>query len=969
MAIWIGVLTLILTAALGGLWYTGVPQRRVLEALVGSQLNAHVEVGKVSLKNPIAIQGLVLSDAAQSIYTPLLRIDHIGARYRWKPDAPRHVESLTLDGVRLAVHGGGDHGNFKFLEALFTPSTEGGTTSPDAWIPEQFQLTDFWFETRFPGYYLRLDQVGATGKLDGLSAGTLSIQAPELGLAWESILTPGGAQSYVGALGLTGTWSETSMGLDAKLDFGRLAQLDGKARVERNETGQIIDVTIATARLDDPLWSAILMEHLPTPVRFENLSLSDVHIGLHNDANGYRIDAAEFDGAIASLTIGPEETPYYKGPLEVAVHGSYGETTTIAADMKVTDGLALTAAATLSDETTTATLEMPPWPVETIKVLIPEAYRSYLDIVAPLKTLGIAAELSHVGTTYSVTGTLSPAFADKTALEMPLSLQVESADGVQQVTASTAIALGEEKVVTEISGDPAQTLTLINALHDVTPGRWTKTLLGLVILPDLKGAFTGDVEVTVIPDTPVGIDVDLRGREFGYGDIVVSGETPTTLQGALRYDLLTGGIRGNTFDLKGAALGDLVLKSWTMNTSTTAFNSAFDTTLQMGALMGQFELSDPYGVVEMTGDFSYAQDRIQMGSVTARSKDFGYGDWSVPYGSTLTLAGDVDYDLAKSAMVFAPIEARLDDGTQITATDFAMNFPTETTGFQLHATGLTVHSDLAVLVQLGFLDTVEGGESVIISPNLAWTESEFSAPTTWSASAARLKLTDDMAELENLVTRGEFTVASGTSGSGPLSADSLLIYGMPFGAIDTTLDIDSTHIACRDLETTFLEGDLVVSARLEYLDAALPVAADLKVTGLNLAEFTKAFEPPDIVLTGIVNGTISVELTMEGLTRLDVDLESDEGLSLNRSMVRQILMSQYVNDAVGSKRIQKIMEKVVGEVEQRPFKKATLDLGLKDGFIDGVARLESDTLDVTVDINADPAALLEAIRSSTLKSP
>jgi hypothetical protein len=46
-----------------------------------------------------------------------------------------------------------------------------------------------------------------------------------------------------------------------------------------------------------------------------------------------------------------------------------------------------------------------------------------------------------------------------------------------------------------------------------------------------------------------------------------------------------------------------------------------------------------------------------------------------------------------------------------------------------------------------------------------------------------------------------------------------------------------------------------------------------------------------------------------------------------------------------------------------------ITLHLEDGLVVGVARLESKNLDVTVDIKAEPEAILQAIQSAAEDAP
>ena len=74
-------------------------------------------------------------------------------------------------------------------------------------------------------------------------------------------------------------------------------------------------------------------------------------------------------------------------------------------------------------------------------------------------------------------------------------------------------------------------------------------------------------------------------------------------------------------------------------------------------------------------------------------------------------------------------------------------------------------------------------------------------------------------------------------------------------------------------------------------------------------------------------------------------------------------MSQQMNGFTGAKTVEKVLQKIIGGDEQRPFDSASLKLGLAEGRIDGVATLKSKALNLDFDIKADPGAVWEAIQS------
>jgi len=60
-------------------------------------------------------------------------------------------------------------------------------------------------------------------------------------------------------------------------------------------------------------------------------------------------------------------------------------------------------------------------------------------------------------------------------------------------------------------------------------------------------------------------------------------------------------------------------------------------------------------------------------------------------------------------------------------------------------------------------------------------------------------------------------------------------------------------------------------------------------------------------------------------------------------------------------KVTRVIESVLGEAPQRPFDLARIDLALKGDKIAGDAVLESGSLRLSIDINADPQTLQDAL--------
>ena len=963
---WMVLLFLISVGSLAALLSSGIPQRIVFRDVLANFLQADVHVESVSLRNPLTIQSLALTQSASQVYAPFFRVDDLAIDYRWDPNAQRHLESVTLIRPQFSFHRDKTSNNFQFMQDFLFAPTE-STFDPAPWIPEQLTLTELWAEARFPGYYLRIDNLMASAQLYGLDAGALAVDTQNLGIAWKSAFMPGGPQAHPGSLDLALNWQGTDVSAKAHVDFGRLAQLDGSIDVVTREDGAQLNISIPQASLDDPLWSAMLVEHLPTPIRFDTMRLSNVQLGLRIPETGLQVEAAELDGDVTRISIGPEEAPYYEGPLQVSLHGSYGATTAVEGKIALGEGIALTGQLAQDDDGITGTFELPPWPRGVIGALLPPSYQSVLETFPTLNTLGGTGTVRQSPTGWEVNTSLLTRFGDRDLTPIPLELTYSPGDAGDTINATTEVSLSNGTVQSTIGGLLGFTFNVANVLRDVTVKEWTETLLGAALLPDLHGVFSGDADLTIPADgAPLVVKLNLTSQGLGYGSLNLSESAPLTINGHLQYDLPTGGIHGKSLHLAQEGAVDLTAKNWHVATKSTLVKGAVESSLSLDALATLFQFTELYGNAQLAGVLRIDDQGVQFTDFNATSTDLMYGDdYGVPYGSTLQLLGSLEYGYAANRLSFSPMQAQLDEGTRIEMGEWVLQFPGENTEFSMTAAPFALETDMTVLKVLGYIAEVIGGKASIKSDSLAFVAGGFSGHTAWDIVAEKLVLTEDMAEFENLATTGTYNPGNAEDGAGVVVADKVSVYGMPFGAVNTNVKVDDTRVAVEGLETTFLSGSMHLNAALNYRDPTWHTVGDLRFENIDLAEFTKVFEPPDVILTGRVTGTADVALSTEGLTALDVDLVATESLSMNRSMVRQILMSQYVNDAVGSKSVQKIIEKVIGNDEQRPFDKAILDLGLEDGHIVGVARLESKSLDVTVDIRAEPEALLQAIRSST----
>lgn len=957
----------VLAGLLAALWLTGIPQRLAASALLSSQLGGTSNVSAIQLGNPLVVQGLTLASEAASLYGPLVQVDRLETAYRFRPEGGRYISSLSLSGVQLSLERGESDSNYQFLIDRFSEPSGGGDVTP--WIPERIDLGTLGLSLHFPSFSLALEKLKAHAEMTDGRTGSAHFGAPDTALVWSSTVGGGGEQRISGNISVNGSWNPESAAMDAEIAIGDLARMTGTFSSTLKDGLRYYALAIPEAALRDPLWSALVNDLSPIPTRFDSLQLKDSLVQFHLPATGPVIDGARVDAALTGVLVGPPAAPFYSGPLHLALHGNYGDKSEVAGTLTLREGLALDASLSFATEGLDGNFEWKPWPREDLLALVPPDYAGIITTLEPLKRLGAKGTLSQRPGTFKIDATLAAGFGDNATVAIPVSLAWTSDAGVSTLALSLDASLDEARLKSTTTVPEGGAARIENVLAHVSPNAWTGWLLGKEMAPGLVASLSGRADLALPTGKPLEIALDLSSAGLGYGSFSLPADPPTKLAGTMTYDTTSSVLGGAGLTLAQEGTADLAVSKWSVDLSKAALNAALQGTLSLDSIGPIFAAPDLHGAAAIKGNLSVGPGGTHFDGVTATSEDLGYGDVAVPYGSQLTLTGNLAYDTADSALRLAPIQGKIGDGTQCSLAALTFRFSDESRPLTVNFDDLNLVSDLSILSVKKLITSAPGGHASLSSKSLAWDGKTFSGLMNWEFRAESLELPEKMGSFANLVHSGKYDPGSGEAGGGPLSVGPFTIYEIPFGATATELKVTPESVNCTPFETAFLGGTLTLGAELKYREAGYPATIDAQGKDLDLEQFTQTFKPPDVVMTGKVNGKADLVVSAEGLVDLNVDLTASDNLTLNQAAVRQILMSQYVNDAVGSKSIQKVIESVIGKDDQRSFEKAALTLHFEGGLIVGEARLESKNLDVTVDIKAEPEAILQAIQSAAEETP
>jgi hypothetical protein len=726
-------------------------------------------------------------------------------------------------------------------------------------------------------------------------------------------------------------------------------------------------VSLSEAALQDPVWAAMVNDLSPIPTRFDTLRITDSDVHFHFPSGGPSVDQASVDATFTGFAVGPLEAPFYSGPLQLALRGNYGAQTEIVGTMTLRERLALEASFKWTPEGLAGTFGWEPWPREDLIALTPSAYGGVWETLLPLTRLGAKGTIAQGPGTFKLDGALAAGFGEGTPMEIPVTLAWTTETGIATLAVSADAALEGATIKSTTTVPQGGEVRVENVLEGVSPNAWSARMLGKEILPGLVAALSGRADIALPTGGALAIDLDLSSAGLGYGSFALPPENPVKLAGGMLYDSASGSLAGKSLKLSQDGTADLTASGWSFDLAKTELDAPLEGTISLDALAGIFALPDLMGDAVVKGTLSTGASQVRFGDFSATSDTIGYGD-VIPYGLELALSGSLAYDTAASLLRFAPFQIVAGEGTHAAFAALDLQFATDGGAMTSTVKDLALVSDLAILARKSLIESATGGLAILNSENLVWNGEALSGPLTWELRADTLLLPEKMGSFLNLALSGYYNAGSGEAGGGSLSVGPFSIYEIPFGATATELKVTPETISMTPFETTFLGGTLVLEGALKYPEAGFPATVKAEARTLDLEQFTQTFKPPDVVMTGKVSGTADLAVTDGALVDLNVDLTASENLTLNQAAVRQILMQQYVNDAVGSKQIQKVIEKVIGKDEQRAFEKAVLNLRLEDGLVVGIARLESKNLDVTVDIKAEPEAILQAIESSAMES-
>ncbi len=942
---------------------TGVPQRMLLEGALHRVLGARAEISRPTLFGHIRSPEIRLfdDDAPKPQARPTVAVRGLDLDYALLGHTSRRVPYLGIESLDVFLDGTDPaHPNYTFLNDLLFGPPSG--IDPILIIPKIAALDHLSAELRLPDASVRLDGLQLKARVDALDAFSISLTAtPASG--WCRVPSKGLDRSFAGAeIRAIVQRHPDELLLEAlQVALQGIVQIAAQGRAQFTGDGVLIDADVEQCivlgdEIPDGLWAMA-----PMPVHFRECDLSGT--SFHGVFTGEAIEAQEARLAlrIATLTAGPTYHELYQGDLEVAGVSPtpHGPGWDIEATLQ--DGQAVRGFWSGGVRQGSASVALTDWTRQDVLDALPSDVRAVLDVRTTFQGLSSAFDLAWQGKDYTVSGTLDPRVASPGGAVETMAVALAGHGSAASPTrplfdGSLSASLDGQAVSADIVLALPDRLDATVVFDHLDPRRWLLTLAGSYAL-DLLHAELGGKATLQKDDIQGGwqCTADLAAAELGISDWRLP--------------------EGDTLSISGDGTLDEALEEVSSRALTLAVGETASLTIDElratlrplqadGRLHGNFDLAyvaklaslpGLWGELEFDAPFRHSRGVLEA-DLRTEARMLGYGDLAAPYGTPVTASGHVRYDTLARAGTAADAVIAVGDGTRLTLA--ACSF----TRIPFAGDGdIALETDLAAFIAMGWLDAAAGKATATGHVGYA-AGRPLLTDLKLDAEADSLTLANALGVLSDTSLDGQFAYDGGLKGTGALTAREAVVGGATIAALSAPITAEHYALRAEGLTFDIFGGKVKADVSFGLLQEGFPLTANAEIEGVDLATFSRDYEVPSVKLTGIARGHIEAAIKAGRIEALKVDIESSKDFTINRELVAELLLSEQVSGLKGGRALGRAVNRVLGDAEQRPFDRATLQMGLSEGRLSGQALLQSEDLSLTIDLKVDSGALLEALR-------
>lgn len=954
---WIFLALLIALAIAVGVWFSGLPQKWTAEwALERSTgLIADVTWGSEAPELHVKRVDLYLDRAARRRNEPLLTATDIRVEYSLLENG-RKIRNVRIAQVMLDADPNDPklHELPIFVSAVETP---GGKAASSTFIPREVVIEKASARlhsednVRFFADAIRI-AVDLT-EPDAIRVMAQSRQS-RVELDYGDDVRAALPQVVLHA---AGTYA------DGQLVWTQTTERAGVFRLAFEAAGPLtgddahVDVTVSEAALEGADLPAFL-HSIAAPIQFEAFSVT--HATARMGLGESPVSALAAAARVYGLRLPDAGEPLYPEALGIALEAEQAEITTATATLSFARGQRVRATLQGTMDNGEIAAEIPGWShAETIQAL-PVALR---DGVAGVRfdTFTTNATVRWTPDTYAIDAQAESKGGGANATPIAWAVQAAGGrDGGQAIEGTAEARIGERRVIASARYESADHYVAEAIIEEVQIAPWVQLFAGEEMAASIAGTIQGNIRAEALgQDAPLTIRPELTVKAFEYDTLKLD---EITAHGSMEYTRAER--RFAIAELRAEApdgMTGLTLTNWDYETEAEVGGGAITGGADLGIVGRLIGQPDLYGGATIEGTVRMVGDRKEVDFVMM-SDFIGMGELSLPYGSKVIGEGNIEYNADADTVILRGVSAQVGEGTAIALGESRF----ATAPFKGGGT-VSLTSDLQLLVAMGWLTEAQG--SAI--GNADFVIADESLQSSWSArlESSRMVLAGDTGAVEGVNFTGKGAYGEeGLSGTGEVRAVTISAAGGSITNAAGPVLFDGELMRVQQAKGDLFRGAIRADIDVGVLREGLPITLDGNFEGADLAIFTDEVKPPKTQLTGTAQGRVTAAYSTDGLTAFSFEAVSPGRLSVNRSLVAELLQTDKFLSGVGANVADRAMDKFLGDAPQRPFDRGQLSVELKDDKITGLALLESEKtreyngLNLRITLDMDQSALAEALK-------
>ena len=891
---------------------------------------------------------------------PALAAENVTVAYNLSPLRRRHITSVTLDALRVLVDARGGPETAPSAPAPVTDAESGAASfgwRGNGWMPAYLRVNRFSGSAELPwlGASLNGLSVEYTARRDER---LLSVQGDNATGEWWRGEPNAQHKPIEGALRIDVHDTQYGLAIDPiRIDLGKFITAHGAVRhgTERSRTELQL-------RLDDLTLGAFdgsaASGKRAFPIAFDALKLAKVRaVGSWTGAWG-SVAEATLRGEANNLRIGPSGAPLYQGNLTLDVATPAGAASHFHSNVVFGKGQKATINLDASSMEFPTQVTFANWSREQWLDLVPSNLRPRFEVVPGIGRLSGDADLSYIaGGVYGKVTLRSEIGSGAAARERTVDLEIVEPPFWSPEPRKITAALGlpeqgkDSSVRVEFTGEPESSDSAFEvALANVQTENLASALGMANYFEKCAATATGKLNLRQSNGAATGT-IDLRADTLTLADLTVPGGGPVAMKGQFSSK--------DSFATVAISDAELATKAFAFrleNGTIAADSGAVHTNAALRVDLKAIAQHMGWGALQGTADIKGALAH----NAQRASAEFSGAISGLPWqngpaqNDPVALAGNVEYDYARREGAIKKFSLHLDNGTALTCDSAVFSPAANATAIPFSAT-----SDLHYFVTMGWAGAAIGHAQA--AGSLYREDGATRCESALNVRAESLAFPNGIAAFTGMDLDAQLALGSEASGDGTIRAATATLAGATFSDLNGALELTGGAVNLPKLTASVFGGTVSAAVNARPLGEHRPVRVAASLAALDLDAFTKVFKLSGAALTGTAHGEVRVELEDAALTALNLTLKCDRGFTVSKTLLEQLLVSGAVKGFTGANTLEKMMGQIVGAAEQRPFDSAELTLRYETDGLKGQAILRSKGLNLTIDLNIEPAALKAAI--------